>query len=444
MWDSLQSSLDYVEGFETYEKIIFGIFLSILGSIVVRYTLWSPFKWAVAKSDNKWDDELMKLATPLVNYAVFLLGVYLTVILSIEEDSIFASITATFVVLVLMLLSGKFLSQSASLILPGALETLDNKVELGLSGASTIIVGITKVVIWGSAILLILAHLNVDITAALASLTIFSLVIGMAMQESASNFIISAQLMVDKPYEVGDKIEMETIVGTVAEIGFLSTKIRTTSENLVIIPNKTMASSVVTNFARGGPENSPRRVNLRLDITVGYNESPAHVKTILREIIDENQLVISEPAPVILFTAMLDSSLNFRINCWVEDYGDEWIAKDQLYSAILERFNSENIEIPYPHLELKYAPLTMSDKEAEIAKKEDEIIQQEKEKRQEESKLKEERHEEKMAKERAELKIRIEEIKSNLDNEELEDKERLELGTELSKLENLLSNSEDD
>ena len=57
----------------------------------------------------------------------------------------------------------------------------------------------------------------------LASLTIFSLVIGMAMQESASNFIISAQLMVDKPYEVGDKIEMETIVGTVAEIGFLST-----------------------------------------------------------------------------------------------------------------------------------------------------------------------------------------------------------------------------
>ena len=78
MWDSLQSSLDYVEGFETYEKIIFGIFLSILGSIVVRYTLWSPFKWAVAKSDNKWDDELMKLATPLVNYAVFLLGVYLT------------------------------------------------------------------------------------------------------------------------------------------------------------------------------------------------------------------------------------------------------------------------------------------------------------------------------------------------------------------------------
>ena len=127
MWDSLQSSLIMLKVLRPM-KIIFGIFLSILEFHRLRYTLWSPFKWAVAKSDNKWDDELMKLATPLVNYAVFLLGVYLTVILSIEEDSIFASITATFVVLVLMLLSGKFLSQSASLILPGALETLDNKV----------------------------------------------------------------------------------------------------------------------------------------------------------------------------------------------------------------------------------------------------------------------------------------------------------------------------
>ena len=78
----------------------------------------------------------------------------------------------------------------------------------------------------------------------------------MAMLESASNFIISAQLMIDKPYEVGDKIQMDLLIGTVVEIGFLSTKIRTGSEHLVIVPNKMMATSIVTNFAKGGPSDT--------------------------------------------------------------------------------------------------------------------------------------------------------------------------------------------
>ncbi len=443
MWDVFEEYLSDLEGLEPYQKIIFGIVFSILGSIFFRYSVWTPAKWVVSRSEASWDDELIVLATPLFNYAIFLLGLYLTVIWAIEEDSISASITATLAVLILMLLTGKFLSKSATMMLPPALEKLDEKADLGLVGATTIITGLTKVVIWASAILLILSHLDVDITAALASLTIFSLVIGMAMQESASNFIISAQLMIDKPYEIGDKIQMDTLVGTVAEIGFLSTKIRTSSEHLVIVPNKTIASSIVTNFARGGPENAPRRVNLRLDVSVGYDESPAHVKTILRGIIEENELVIQEPPPVILFTAMLDSCLNFRINCWVEDYGDEWVAKDQLQTSILERFREEDIEIPYPHMQLKYVPANIDDNEAKLLREQEKQQQEDKERRQEEAKLKDAEYEAKLAEERAELKQRIEELRQELENEELEEDKKVDLSTELLQLEAHLNSFED-
>jgi small-conductance mechanosensitive channel len=354
-----------------------------------------------------------------------------------------ASTMATIVVLILMFLTGKFLSKSASMVLPPALEKLDEKADLGLAGGTTIIIGLTKVFIWGSAVLLILAHLEVDITAALASLTIFSLVIGMAMQESASNFIISAQLMIDKPYEVGDKIQVDLLIGTVVDIGFLSTKIKTSSEHLVIVPNKTMATTVVTNYAKGGPTEAPRRVNLKIDVEVGYDESPPHVKTVIRNIIEENELVLSDPEPVILFTQMMPSGLIFRVNCWVGDYGDEWVARDQVQTAILRRFKEEDIEIPYPHMQLKYDTAD-DEEEARVKKADEKKAQEDKEKRQEEARRKDAKHQAKRAEERAVLRKHADELRVQLENEELEDEERAKIGTELIQIETRISGTDDD
>lgn len=120
MWDVFEEYLSDLEGLEPYQKIIFGIVFSILGSIFIRYSVWTPAKWVVSRSEASWDEELIVLATPLFNYAIFLLGLYLTVIWAIEEDSISASITATLAVLILMVLTGKFLSKSATMMLPPA------------------------------------------------------------------------------------------------------------------------------------------------------------------------------------------------------------------------------------------------------------------------------------------------------------------------------------
>lgn len=444
MWDVVSDMGSTLDALSAWQKILVGIGFSVLGALLVRILIWAPSKWVVNRTEADWDDAIMKLATPLLNYATFLLGLYLTVVWAIDGDSIIASTMATLVILILMFLTGRFFSKLTSQYLPGALEVMDDKADLGLSGGSTIIVGLAKGFIWGSAILLILAHLNVDITAALASLTIFSLVIGMAMQESASNFIISAQLMIDKPYEVGDKIEVNMIVGTVIDVGFLSTKIRTSRDQLVIVPNKMMATTVVTNFAKGGPKDSPRRVNLRLDVGVGYDESPSHVKTVLREIIDANKLVLNDPGPTILLISMMHSSLTFRINCWVEDYSDEWVAKDQIQCEILSRFEQENIEIPFPHVQLKYEPRNESDADVRIKKLEEQRAQEEKIRRQDEAHAKEAEVQAKEMEARAAARKRAEEIRALLENEETEEEIRLELSDELSKIEENLNVSEDD
>ncbi len=443
MWEWMDDTIASLDALDTWQKLLVGIGFSVLGAVMVRILIWTPSKWVVGKTDSDWDDDIMALEAPLLNYATFLLGLYITVIWAIDGSSMIASTMATIVVLILMFLTGKFLSKSASMVLPPALEKLDEKADLGLAGGTTIIIGLTKVFIWGSAVLLILAHLEVDITAALASLTIFSLVIGMAMQESASNFIISAQLMIDKPYEVGDKIQVDLLIGTVVDVGFLSTKIKTSSEHLVIVPNKTMATTVVTNYAKGGPTEAPRRVNLKIDVEVGYDESPPHVKTVIRNIIEENELVLSDPEPVILFTQMMPSGLIFRVNCWVGDYGDEWVARDQVQTAILRRFKEEDIEIPYPHMQLKYDTAD-DEEEARLKKADEKKAQEDKEKRQEEARRKDAKHQAKRAEERAVLRKHADELRVQLENEELEDEERDKIGTELMQIETRISGTDDD
>jgi small-conductance mechanosensitive channel len=236
--------------------------------------------------------------------------------------------------------------------LPKIFATLDEKKEIGLSRSTNLISSVSKLIIWLTAFLLLLTLFDIEITAAVASLTVFSLVIGMALQESASNMIISGQLMLDSPYDIGDKIEINGRIGVVTDIGVLSTKVRTPGEQLMVIPNKIMATSTITNFARGGSKEYPERVNLRIDIGVGYNESPEHVKNVIREILQENDKIVDEPTPLILLTDLLDSALSFRVNTHVINYQDEMIVRDQILIEIIRRFREERIEIPFPHLQV--------------------------------------------------------------------------------------------
>jgi small-conductance mechanosensitive channel len=444
---SVEFTLEYLDTLKSYQQILLGIVASCLLAVLVRYLVWTPMKWVVGRSETAWDDDLLELAAPLVNYSVFLAGVYFTVLYAVDETSTIRAVSATLLIIILMFLIARFLSKSVSRFLPPAIETFNERAGAESAGLSTAITVVIKIVIWGSAALIIMDTLNIEITAALASLTIFSLVIGMAMQESASNLIISAQLLMDRPFEIGDKIQLgapsaNPLIGVVTEIGFVSTKIKTSTEHLVIIPNKVIASDLITNFARGGPGDTPRRVNLRLDFGVGYGEKPSHVKQVLRDVVEECDLVLQDPTPKILFTHMMDSSLTFRLNCWVGDYSDEWVARDIIMTNVLNRFDEENIEIPYPHMQIKYETIDEEKAKAETrAKAKAEAV---KEKRQVEAKAKEQAEQARMAEERKRARASMDELRVMLDDEELEDEKRVELSSELLALEDQLALSDDD
>ena len=107
---------------------------------------------------------------------------------------------------------------------------------------------------------------GIELLGVLASLAVFSLIIGLAIQQSLGNIVNSFLLSLDRPFDVGDRIEVDGQLGTVASVGILSTKILTLDERLVVIPNNTLISSSITNFARGGGDGMARRLYLTVDV----------------------------------------------------------------------------------------------------------------------------------------------------------------------------------
>ena len=206
------------------------------------------------------------------------------------------------------------------------------------------------------------------------------------------------------------------ITGKVVDVGIMSTKIKTGFDHLVVIPNKTISGKEVVNFAKGGPSDSPKRVNLRLDIEVGYDEQPAHVKQMLLEITRKCDYVVDDPEPTALFMNMLGSSLQFRLNCWVRDYADEWVARDWLLTNILQECNDQGIDIPYPHMQLKYDPVSVAEKKAAEEESESETRAAEKKRAQEVARKKDKKETDARMKERKEMRDRIDELNQILES----------------------------
>jgi small-conductance mechanosensitive channel len=301
-----------------------------------------------------------------------------------------------------------------------------------------------KIAIWIGAAMVIFAQLNIDITGILASATIISLVVGMALKETASNLVSGMMMVMDKPFEVGDKVTVMGVTGKVVDVGIMSTKIKTGQEHQVVIPNKSISGKEVINFAKGGPEDSPKRVNLRLNIGVGYDEEPAHIKQMLLDVVRECDYIIDNPAPTALFRDMLDSALLFRLNCWVRDYSDEWVARDWILTRVLERCIDEGIDIPYPHMQLKYDSASLVEKEAAKNAADEEKKSAEKERIKAEARVKEKAESTARMNARKEIRARIEELNTTLEEDASEDPEdpegevsqnRLDILAEIQELE---------
>jgi len=172
--------------------------------------------------------------------------------------------------------------------------------------------------------------------------------IGFGLQNIVNNFISGIIILFERPVKVGDRIEIENLAGNIVSISARSTTIITNDNIAVIVPNSDLVSTRVINWSHNN-----RSVRLNFPVGVSYKEDPEKIRNILIEVANENPGVLQTPPPDVLFEEFGDSSLNFHLRVWTDEYSDKpKVLKSQLYYAIFKKFKEENVEIPFPQRDI--------------------------------------------------------------------------------------------
>jgi len=171
---------------------------------------------------------------------------------------------------------------------------------------------------------------------------ILTVAIGFASQTSASNIISGLFLVMEKPFEIGDMIEVDATAGEVIAIDLLSVKIRTPDNLFVRVPNETLIKSRVVNRSR-----FPIR---RIDLSVGiaYAEDVERVRDLLLGLAQQNAVCLEDPKPFVLVTGFGASSVDLQFSFWVPK--DKFFeGRGGMMVAIKKTLDQQGIEIPFPH-----------------------------------------------------------------------------------------------
>lgn len=199
-------------------------------------------------------------------------------------------------------------------------------------------------------ILITVGTLGVDTSSIAALLTGGGLAIGLALNGTVQNFAGGIMILIFKPFKAGDYIEAHGHAGTVSEVTITSTKLCTTDNRVIIIPNGILSNDVINNYTT--------RQLRRLDLTIGveYGSSSTETKDLLMSIIrkDERCLYTTSGAPAepfVALSALNDSAVEFTIKVWVKT-DDYWPLKYALTEEIYNELPKHGIMFPFPQLDV--------------------------------------------------------------------------------------------
>lgn len=188
-----------------------------------------------------------------------------------------------------------------------------------------------------------LQHLGFHLSVLLGAAGVFTVAISFASQTAASNLVSGIFLLFERPFKVGDTVEVKGINGIVDSIDLLSTKLKTPDNKLVRIPNEAMIKSEITNLSYF----STRRIDLI--ISVAYDCDITQVKAMLLTIADNCDLVLKDPAPYVTIDNFANAAVELKFMVWVNT-GDVAATRNTLQEMVKHQFDREGIETPPPQV----------------------------------------------------------------------------------------------
>jgi small-conductance mechanosensitive channel len=171
--------------------------------------------------------------------------------------------------------------------------------------------------------------------------------IGFGLQDLVNNFISGLILIFERPIQVGDVVHFNDIEGRVTNIGIRSSRIKTWQGSEIIVPNGHLVSNDVINWTFS---DKMRRIEIKVGVEYGCDVD--QIKELLLGCAKADERIISNPEPMVIFRDFGESSLDFELRCWTNNFDLWFTISSELRFAINKTFEENNITIPFPQRDI--------------------------------------------------------------------------------------------
>ncbi len=190
-------------------------------------------------------------------------------------------------------------------------------------------------------LLIVLSFLGVDVTPLIALVGGASFIIGFGFQDTLGNFANGLMIMIFRPFDEGDFVDLNGVKGTVKSMNIAATTVVTFDNQVIVIPNRQVFGNVISNTTAS----DTRRVDLTFGI--GYGDDIPHAISVLKEAVEAHPLVLKTPEPLIVVKELGDNSVNFLCAPWTKTENYLTVYWD-LMADVKQRFDAASISIPFP------------------------------------------------------------------------------------------------
>ena len=348
-WNTIQQYFETLTGDPSSQSMIIA---NALIAVVLAVILWFVLKLLLAFLQRKGRQfEIIRdnaLILQSFGWAVTIVLVFSTGIY------IFQMVNLPVLVTVLQSLMLLFLAVPAARITIVILQVVEDRIaDKTETKVDNVILDLLNrfagVIIYLVAMVLALDLLGINVMPFIAGAGVLGIAIGFAAKDTLSNLIAGMLLIIDRPFEVGDRIEVWTAPsgsstwGDVIDIGIRATRIKTTDNIVIIIPNNEIMKRDIVNYTIISSQ-----IRVRINIGVAYDTDLPKAKKIILDIADAIEWVAKEPTPKVVVRMFGESAVDLQVRVWIKDARKRMNTISEITDRVKEAFDLHNIEIPYP------------------------------------------------------------------------------------------------
>ncbi|WP_435318344.1 mechanosensitive ion channel family protein [Haloarchaeobius sp. TZWSO28] len=207
---------------------------------------------------------------------------------------------------------------------------------------------VAQVVLWTVGLIVILGVWNVELTGLLVGAGFAGIVVGMAARQTLGAVLAGFVLMLARPFEIGDWVQIGDSEGIVTDISIFNTRIQTFDGEYVMIPNDIVSGERVVNRSRKG------RLRLEVEMGVDYDSDVEHAVEVAKESLRDEDEILSVPTPQVVVKRFGDSAVILGARFWIDKPSArrKWRARTAVVTGLKRAFEAEEIKIPFPQREL--------------------------------------------------------------------------------------------